>query len=396
MTPVSDLLTADATASRSSVIREILALTDDDGILSLAGGMPDPATFPAESLAEVAQDVICSPTGEALQYGRTDGLTSLRSQIAAETSLQRSRPVATDEVLVTTGSQQALDLVGRAFLDAGDEVAVDDPGYLGAIQALGGRRPRWLPIPVDHDGLDTGALAAALRRGRRPKLVYTVTDFQNPTGAVLHLERRRHLAALAERWGFVIVEDDPYGQIRFDAPVLPPVAAWTDRVISLGTVSKTIAPGLRVGWSVAPAEITTVLGRLKQACDLHTSTLSQHLVDRLLSTPGWRSQRAAALRAFYEPRAAALRDAVQSALTGASTRDARGGLFLWVDLPGTNTAALLPRAIGAGVAFVPGSAFSTRDAGEDGPGDETAMRLTFATLSPDRLREAVHRLASVV
>ncbi|WP_436795868.1 PLP-dependent aminotransferase family protein [Actinospongicola halichondriae] len=390
MTPLDDLLTADAKTARSSVIREILALVDLDDVLSLAGGMPDPATFPVDDLARVADAAIRSPSGEPLQYGRTEGMTPLRAVIADDAASRRSRACTPDEVLVTTGSQQALDLVGRAFLDPGDEVAIDDPGYLGAIQALGARHPRWLPIRVDDDGLDTEALEAALTRGGRPKLVYTVTDFQNPTGAVLHPERRRHLAALADHWGFLVVEDDPYGRIRFDEPVHPPVSTWTDRAISLGTTSKTIAPGLRVGWMVAPPPLITVLARLKQATDLHTSTLSQQLVLDLLAVPGWMTERSKVLGAFYRERAGELRAALAEALPGATIAEPRGGLFLWADIPGVDTTALLPRAVDAGVAFVPGSAFRTGD-------DPTStFRATYATLGPTELREAARRLGSVV
>ncbi len=390
MTAVHELLTDDAKNARSSVIRDILALVDADGVLSLAGGMPDPATFPCDDLVGAAVDALRGSPATALQYGRTEGMTELRELVAVDCTQRRSRPCAADEVLVTTGSQQALDLLGRAFLAPGDEVAIDDPGYLGAIQALGARHPRWLPIPVDRDGLDTHALEEALTAGHRPKLVYTVTDFQNPTGAVLHPDRRRHLATLAEHWGFVVVEDDPYGRIRFGEPEHPPIAAWTGRSVALGTTSKTIAPGLRVGWAVAPSEVTIVLARLKQATDLHTSTLSQHLVVDLLSRPGWMAQRAATLGRFYEERARHLRDALVDHVPSASMSAARGGLFQWADLAGVDTVALLDRAVASGVAFVPGSAFSTSGR------HTSAMRLTHATLEPAALREAARRLGSVV
>ncbi len=391
MSGIDVLLTDDARMSRSSVIREILALVDADDVLSLAGGMPNPKTFPIDDIDDVVRQAIAEPSGDALQYGRTEGMTGLRSTLADLVADQRRRPCAPDQILVTTGSQQALDLIGRAFLDPGDEVAIDDPGYLGAIQALGSRRPSWLPIPVDADGMDTHVLELALRSGRRPKLVYTVTDFQNPTGAVLHPDRRRHLASLADHWGFVIVEDDPYGRIRFDEPDLPPISTWTDRVIGLGTTSKTIAPGLRVGWTVASPTVVAVLARLKQATDLHTSTLSQSIVHRLLTTDGWMHERSHELGSFYAPRAAQLRTVLLETVPGAEIAPARGGLFLWMRVPGADTTALLPAAVDAGVAFVPGSAFST----EHGAHPD-AMRLTFATLDPAPLTEAARRLASVV
>lgn len=390
MPTVYDLLTDDARTSRSSVIREILALVDSDDVLSLAGGMPDPATFPIDDLAAAAASAIGAPSGEALQYGRTEGMTSLRQRLAHDAVERRARPCTLDEVLVTTGSQQALDLLARAFVDPGDEVAIDDPGYLGAVQAIGSRKPRWLPIPVDRDGIDTDALASALRSGRRPKVLYTVTDFQNPTGAVLHPDRRRHLAALADRWGFVVIEDDPYGAIRFGEPEHPSLATWTDRAISLGTVSKTIVPGLRVGWVVAPAEIIAVLARLKQASDLHTSTLSQQIVEALLSRPGWMDRRRATLSSFYEIRARTLLALLERWAPAISVSEPRGGLFVWGEVPGSDTRALLDRAVGAGVAFVPGAAFSTTDR------PSNSLRLTYATLEPAALEEAARRLGSVV
>ena len=391
MAPLTDLLTDHARTARSSVIREILALVDTPDVLSLAGGMPDPATFPVDELAAAAEVALRDESGAALQYGRTEGLPALRDTVASEYSRRCDRIRTADEVLVTSGSQQALDLVGRTFLDPGDVVAVDDPGYVGAIQALGHHRPEWLPVRVDRDGIDTEMLEDTIRAGARPKIVYTVTDFQNPTGAVLHPERRRHLAAMADRWDFLVVEDDPYGQIRFGEPPQPPVASWTDRVISLGTASKTVAPGLRVGWAVAPAEIVTVLARIKQATDLHTSSLGQHLIHDLMGRPGWMSTRAEALGAFYAERATALRSALVDALPDATVEPARGGLFLWVDLPDTDTRLLLPRAIDAGVAFVPGGAFTAT-----GDATTTTLRATFATLGSAGLVEAARRLGSAV
>lgn len=389
-TPVQTLLARRARGARSSVIREILALTETGGVLSLAGGMPSPDSFPVDDLAAAAARVIGARPEAALQYARTDGITPLRELLAEVATQSRTRPVDASSVVVTTGSQQALDLIGRAFLDPGDVVAIESPGYLGAIQALGAHDAAWLPIPVDPDGLDTEVLERALVSGARPKLVYTATDFQNPTGAVLSVGRRRHLAALAEQWGFVIIEDDPYGAIRFDEPVHPPVGAFTDRCISLGTTSKTIAPGLRVGWAVAPPEIASALALLKQAIDLNTSALTQHLTLELLATPDWVEDRTKQLTAFYRPRAERLAAALSTALPHAAVPPARGGLFLWVTVPGADTAELLAGAVEAGVAFVPGAAFTTDDQRSE------QLRVSFATLSDTDLDEAARRLGAVV
>ena len=390
MPPLTDLLTDASRHARSSVIREILALTETADVLSLAGGMPSPESFPVGELGDAARDAVTRYADRALQYARTDGITELREVLAALAGGDRGRPVAADGVLVTTGSQQALDLIGRAFLEPGDVVAVESPGYLGAIQALGARQPRWLPVPVDADGLDTAALEAALVDGVRPKLVYTATDFQNPTGAVLAVERRRHLAVLADRYGFVVVEDDPYGRIRFGEPVHPPVAAFTDRCLSLGTTSKTIAPGLRVGWVVGDPAVVAALALLKQAVDLNTSALAQWLTLDLLRRPGWLAARGGQLCGYYRPRAERLAAALRHALPGAEVPPARGGLFLWLTLPGVDTAELLPRAVDHGVAFVPGAAFRT----DDRPSDQ--LRVSFATLPDDDLAEAARRLGTAV
>lgn len=386
----SDLFSARVVGTRSSAIREILALTEAGGVLSLAGGMPSPDSFPVGDLAEAAHRILLERADVALQYARTDGVTELREELARRATADRGRDTSAEAIVVTTGSQQALDLLGRAFLDPGDVVAIDAPGYLGALQALGSQDPRWLPIPVDQDGLDTVALEGALIAGERPKLVYTGTDFQNPTGAVLSLERRRHLGDLAERWGFLVVEDDPYGHIRFGEPALPPVAAFTDRCISLGTTSKTISPGLRLGWMVAPPEVAVIAALLKQAVDLNTSALAQHLTLELFTTRGWIEARSAALADFYRPRAELLARSLADALPSATVTPARGGLFLWLTLPGVDTTELLVRAIDAGVAFVPGAAFAT----EQAPSDQ--LRVSFATLSSADLEEASRRLGRVV
>lgn len=388
--PITDLLASGSRGARSSVIREILALTETSDVLSLAGGMPGPASFPTSALGAAAQRAIGEHAATALQYARTEGITELREVLADLATRAAGRSVGAGGVLVTTGSQQALDLIGRAFVDPGDVVAIEAPGYLGAIQALGNHRPEWLPVPVDEDGIDVAALDAAIGRNRPPKLVYTCTDFQNPTGAVLSAERRRHLAALADRWGFVIVEDDPYGRIRFGEPVHPPLASFTDRCLSLGTTSKTIAPGLRVGWLTGPEDVVAVLSLRKQSVDLNTSALAQHLTLHLLGTPGWLEERAHELSAFYRPRADRLASALRASLPHAVVPAARGGLFLWATLPGIDTTALLPRAVDAGVAFVPGAAFAT----DDEPSEH--LRLSFATLRDADLVEAAARLGRAV
>jgi 2-aminoadipate transaminase len=292
-------------------------------------------------------------------------------------------------VIVTAGSQQALDLVVRTLVRPGSVVVVEEPGYLGALQVLRAAGADLVPVPVDTDGLDVDALAARLAAGLRPVAVHTVTTFHNPSGATLSVERRRRLAELADRYGFVVLEDDPYAEIRFGGGPLPAVRAFTDRAVTLGSFSKTVAPGLRVGWCVVPEPLMVPVVRLKQAADLHAGSLSQALVVGLVSDTAWWATHLAGIRQVYADRAAALTAALAESfgerlVVGA----ARGGMFLWGRFAdGTRTPELLAPALAEGVAFVPGPEFFTR------PGGEDSVRLAFATNGPEQLAEAARRLA---
>lgn len=357
-------------------------------VLSMAGGLPCPEAIPVEDVAAAIAAELANGPGP-LQYSTTEGDPELRAWVADRAGLGADA----DDVLVTTGSQQALDLLCRALLEPGDHVAADDPLYLGASQVLQLSLARVHPIAVDRDGLDVGRLEALLADGVPIKLVYTVAAFQNPTGATLSAERRVALAALAERHGFVVVEDDPYGHLRWSGSPLDPVAASTGRSVRLGTQSKTVAPGLRVGWAVVPPTIDglrAAMTRVKQATDLHTSTLSQRAVARLLVQPDWYDAQVARIVPMYRDRALALDGALRAALGDRLTwQQPEGGMFLWAGVDGVDdTSTLLPTAVEHGVAFVPGSAFS-----------ETAndhVRLSFATLSTDQLAEAVARLRAAL
>ncbi len=379
------VLSQRAQGVRSSAIRDLLKLTEQPHILSMAGGLPAPDTFPVGALAEAAQTLLADPA--TVQYTTTEGLPTLRGWVAARTAA----PIDPDDVLVTTGSQQGLDLVVRALTDPGDTVAADSPGYLGALQVLQANGCRVLPVPVDGDGLDPAALEGLLETGERPRLVYTCASLQNPTGTTLPDERRRHLADLAERYGFVIVEDDPYSALRWAGDQPDPMITLTDRAVWLSTFSKTLAPGLRLGWMVAPEAVRSAVTRLKQSADLHTSTLSQHLAAAVVSRPGWFEQHLAGLVPVYAARARALAAALHAELGDRATfAEPAGGMFLWVTLDGVDTDALLPRAIDAGMAFVPGSVFHVDGGGTD------ALRLSFATLDADTLAEGARRLATAI
>lgn len=381
-------LSRSAAAVRSSVIRDLLHLTEQPHILSLAGGLPATEAFPVDDVQAATARVLAEGPG-GLQYSTTEGHPPLREWIAG----QCGHGVDAAQVLVTAGSQQALDLIARALLDPGDVVVIDDPGYLGAIQALSLAEPRLVPVPVDGDGMRVDHLAGLLADGLRPKLCYTVGAFQNPTGVTLSDDRRRALADLAERHGFLVVEDDPYGHLRWSGAAPIPVNALTDRCIRLGTFSKIVAPGLRVGWLAAPPWLATALVKLKQAADLHTSSLSQRIIADLVLQPGWFDAHVQRIIPIYAERAAALSEALRTHVGDAlSFTEPAGGMFLWAVLAGGGDAEVLLRAaVDDGVAFVPGSAFAV-----DGHAHLDRIRLSFATLTPDDLDEAARRLAKVL
>lgn len=380
------LSTLGATAT-SSVIRDLLRLVDRPGIISLAGGLPAAESFPVERIREAtrrALDTVATYGHAALQYGPTEGDTALRGVLAAR------QAAAVDEVIVTSGSQQALDLVARALVDPGDVVVVESPAYLGTLQALRTRSPQFEPVVCDRNGLDVEVLAQRLSDGLRPKLVSVVPNFQNPTGSVLSLDRRRTLLDLSARYGFVIVEDDPYGPLRFAGEPLP--SLWElggagGLVVSLGTASKLLAPGLRVGWACAPSWLMPSLVRLKQSADLHTAGLGQMIVGDLLGDVAFMDAHHRRLAEVYGSRCRALADALEG---HAQFDRPDGGMFLWAATPGKDTAAALERAVAGGVAYVPGSAF-----GVDG-GFPDRLRLSFATAPMTAFPAAVDRLVAAL
>ncbi|GAA4555964.1 PLP-dependent aminotransferase family protein [Pseudonocardia xishanensis] len=374
-------------AVRGSAIRDLLTLTARPDVLSLAGGLPASDALPRERIAEAAARALTAPA--AVQYSETAGVAGLREVVAAHESARIGRPVGPADVVVTSGSQQALDLVARALLDPGDPVVVEDPVYVGALQVLQAAGAEVHAVPVDEGGLRIDLLAERLAAGLRPRLVHTVASFHNPRGVTSGPERRRALVALAERYGFLVVEDDPYGLLAFDGAPPVPVAAYGDRVVRLGSASKVLAPALRVGWLVGPAPLTAAVERLKQSTDLCGSSLTQTITAELLADEPWFTAHLAGLRTANARRAAALTAALDTELGHRITRSTpTGGMFVWVDFTdGTDTTVLLPRAVERGVGFVPGSAFAT-----DG-GFASSARLCFATYPPAKLHEAVRRLA---
>lgn len=376
----------------TSDIRELLRLTRGSDIVSLAGGFPDPALLPAAEIQQAA--VVATSHVGPLEYGPTEGDERLRTWIAERNTRRTGVLTDPDQVIVTAGSQQALDLVARVLADAGDTVAIDDPGYIGALQAFAAADLALAPIPVVGTGLDVEHLAERLAAGLAPQFLYTVPNFHNPTGTTLGAADRLALAGLADRYGFVIVEDDPYDELCFEGDAPHPLGSYTDRVVSLGSFSKTISPGLRVGWLIAPTPLAPVLGKAKQALDLHTSSLSQAIVTELVTTPGWFEAHVERATRTYHRRAVALHTALTDRLGDTvECAPVDGGMFLWLSLPeGANvdTRALLVDALADKVAFVPGSSFAIeRDL-------RSTMRLSFATVDETDLVHAADRLARAI
>ncbi|MFE3256154.1 PLP-dependent aminotransferase family protein [Nocardia sp. NPDC059091] len=372
---------------QSSAIRDLLKLTSRADIISLAGGLPDAELMPRDRIA-VAADAALSDRSR-LQYTESPGWGPLREVLAARESGRLGRAVPVEEIFVTHGSQQALSLLSEVLLDPGALVVVEDPAYVGALQVFRAAGARIVAVPLDSEGMRLDALRELLAAGERPAVVHTVSNFHNPGGVTLSSERRRELANLAEQYGFWIIEDDPYGELWFDRPSPAPVATYSPNVIRLSSASKILAPTLRAGWMIAPTPVCRAVELLKQGADLCGSALTQQITADLLADTEWLAGHVDSVRQVYGTRAKALVDAVRGRFGDrVSSTDAAGGMFVWVDFTdGTDTTALLSRALDAGVAYVPGNAFAVST-------DYThSMRLCFTTSDEATLAEAVDRLA---
>ena len=356
----------------------------------MAGGLPSPESFPLVDLRREADRLLSEYGPAVVQYSATDGVPDLRRWLAARFSEEFGREVAVEgQILVTHGSQQALDLLAKIFINPGDIVVSEAPAYLGAIQSLELFEPRFEAIPGDQQGMKVEILAERLARGLRPKLIYVVPNFHNPSGATLSLERRKLLAELADRYELNVIEDDPYGAIRFAGTPLPPIASFSDRVIYLSTFSKIVAPGFRVGWMIGPKPVIAMAIRSKQAADLHTSTFAQQLLSNLVSRPGWIDEQQSRIVPIYRDRCQALADAFDNTFgqDRITFHRPEGGMFLWTTIPEVaDTTKLLAAAVANGVAFVPGNAFSFDQA------PDSFARFSYATLNPDQLRTGANRL----
>lgn len=390
-----------AEATVGSAIRELLKITEEPDVISFAGGLPAPKCFPAEEIALAAERVLAREAARVLQYGPTPGFPPLR-EFCAQIMQRRGAAIRPEDLIISTGSQQALYLAGKVMLDPGDTVLVEDPTYVGAMEAWKPIRPRFYPLPMDDDGLIIERVEEALveleAAGRPPKFLYTVSTFQNPTGVTLSLERRNQLLDLAERHHLPIVEDDPYGELRYSGETVPPLAALDIQrhgspryVVYLSTFSKLLAPGLRVGWVTAPARMLKRMEQAKEGMDLYTGSLGQAIAAEACQD-GLLDRHIPFIREVYRER----RDVMLEALSASMPKNVRwtrpeGGMFLWITLPEwADGTKMLVKAVERRVAFVPGEAFFANGGGRN------TMRLNFSFSSPDELREGVSRLATVL
>ncbi|MEV0244818.1 PLP-dependent aminotransferase family protein [Streptomyces sp. NPDC050674] len=377
-----------ARAVGGSPVRDILAVTARPEVINFAGGLPAPELFDAQGIAAAFEAVLAEAPARALQYSTTEGEPALREALAARTTA-RGLPTGPDDLLVTTGSQQALSLLATALLEPGDTVLVEDPCYLAALQAFGFAGARIVAVPGDEHGLDPEALEDLVAR-ERPKLLYTVPTFQNPTGRTLPAARRAAVAAVAARRGLWIVEDDPYGELRYDGERVPWIAAHPgaeDRTVLLGSFSKVMAPGLRLGWLRAPGELRRACAVAKQAADLHTPTVNQLAAARYLADHDLDAHVTRVAGVYRERRDAMLAGLAGALPEGSVWNRPEGGMFLWARLPEPyDTTALLEQVVRQDVAYVPGAPFYA------GPPDRTTLRLCFVTQTPEEIGEGLRRL----
>jgi len=370
-----------------SVIREILKVTERPGIISLAGGLPSPDTFPVEAMRTATARVLRDHPHEALQYAASEGFMPLREWVAAELCAQGMQ-VEASRVIITTGSQQGLDLVGKVLLDAGSTAAIEAPTYLGALQAFTPYEPQFLTVPCDDDG----PLPAELAVAKGARFLYVLPNFQNPSGRCVSAARRMELVEAARSMNLPIIEDNPYGDLWFDEATPAPFAAtWPEGTIYLGSFSKVLAPGLRLGYVVAPKELVPKLLQAKQAADLHTPGFNQRVVHEVIRD-GFLRDHVPAIRARYKAHRDAMRAALERHMpAGCRWNVPAGGMFFWVEGPASlDASALLPKAVERGMAFVPGAAFYA-----DHPQRNT-LRLSFVTVPPERIERGVALLAEAM
>lgn len=378
-------------ALKASEIREILKVTQRPEVISFAGGLPAPELFPVARLAAATEKVFEEEGTRALQYSTTEGHPPLRRKIAERMKASWGAQVTPEQVLVTSGSQQGLDLTGKLFLDEGDVVLCESPTYLGALSAWNVMRPRWVEVATDDDGMDPSALEAKLRAHPNAKAIYVIPTFQNPSGRTWSLERRRRFMEVVDRHDVWVVEDNPYGELRLEGDPVPSLKSLDTkgRVVALGTFSKVFCPGLRIAWVAADLSVIEKLVILKQGADLQTATLSQLQVNRYLEENDLDADIAKIVPVYRERRDAMLSALEKEMPAGVRWTRPEGGLFLWMTLPANlNARTLLDECVRQNVAFVPGGAFFPNG------GNENTLRLNYSNMPIERIREGVKRLAA--
>ena len=378
---------------RASDIREILKITQRAEVISFAGGLPAPELFPVEEIKEISRLLMEESGRVALQYSTTEGYEPLRQKIAARIGRKFQTQASAEEVMITSGSQQALDFTGKLFLDAGDVVLCESPTYLAAISAFRAYQPEFIDVPTDDDGMIIEELERILATTDNVKLVYVIPDFQNPTGRTWSRERRRRFIETVSRYGVAVLEDNPYGELRFEGEILPSIKSM-DReglVIGTGTFSKTFCPGMRIGWLVAAPPVIEKYVLIKQGADLCTSLRNQMEIDLFMELFDFEGN-LVRLTELYRQRRNSMVAALEAMMPeGVSFTRPQGGLFLWVTLPERIKAIeLLKRCLEQNVAFVPGDSFFPNG------GVENTLRLNYSNMPEDRIREGVARLAAAI
>lgn len=373
----------------SSAIREILKITERPEVISFAGGLPSPDTFPVDRVLASATTILKSAPTPALQYGPTEGYMPLREWIAARHSTDSLR-IDPADVLVTTGSQQALDLLGKTLIDPGSRVLVETPTYLGALQAFSLSEPAFVSVPSDENGPQPEMLTKDLLNGAR--FMYCLPNFQNPTGRRIPLARRQQLAKIAVDANLLIIEDDPYGALAYKGDALPTLKSLIpDNVVYLGSFSKVLTPGLRVGYLIAPQALHRKLVQAKQAADLHTPSFTQRIVHESIKD-GFLDAHIPTIVDLYQQRCQVMLDAMRELFPRTATwNNPEGGMFIWVTLPpGTDSGKLLEKAIAENVAFVPGAPFFANEP------QANTLRLSFVTVPPERIRQGIAVLGALL
>ncbi len=392
-----EILSARSKSMKASAIRELLNLVNNPEIISLAGGMPDPELFPTETIAEIARHVFINNGGKALQYGPTEGIKPLRDTLVRMTLEEGITNIEVDNLIITTASQQGLELVAQIFIDPGDPVIVEAPSYVGGLQAFQAFQADFITVPMDEEGIKTDILEEKINelknKGKSPKFIYVIPNFQNPAGVTMSLERRKKLLEISHTFGIPVVEDDPYGEIRFEGEKIPSLLELDKigNVLALRTFSKILAPGLRLGWIIGEKEITRKIAIAKQAADLCSPSSTQYIADKFIRD-GYLNNYLSKVREVYKMKKDTMLLALEKYFPKECTwTKPTGGMFVWVETPEyIDTDALFYEAIQEKVAYVIGSAFYPY--GED----KRHMRLNFTLPTPEKIDEGIRRLGELL